>query len=251
MARSAALLADDAAWLDAAARAACDRVRIQSGPEWTDLDKPRLAQLPMPIRRRVIRFALAETGGAADRFSAERIDAAARGCAERTSGRLTLGLGLRIEFARDRVRLTREAVRPPAQSATLECEGEYPLSEWGLVVRVRRTEAFFRSQPLGRWEAAFDSDRLPGMLALRSRRSGDYVFPEGMTGRKRVQDLLVDERVPSWRRDTVPLLTAGDAVVWVVGFRRDRRYRPTRGGPAIEVEVANVGVPDRADPVPR
>jgi tRNA(Ile)-lysidine synthase len=71
------------------------------------------------------------------------------------------------------------------------------------------------------------------------------VLPEGMTGRKRVQDLLIDEKVPSWRRAAVPMLTAGDAVVWVVGFRRDRRYHPTPGRPAIEVEVAAVEGPAR------
>ncbi|MEW6682852.1 MAG: tRNA lysidine(34) synthetase TilS [Nitrospirota bacterium] len=250
MARSAALLADDAAWLDAAARAACDRVRVESGPEWVDLDKRPLGDLPMAIRRRVIRFAVAGLGVAMDHFSAERIDAAAHGCAERTSGRLTLGLGLRIEFASNRVRLTREIERAPALPVVLAREGEYRLSAWGVVVRVRRTEAFLRNRPFGRWEAAFDSDRLPGMLSVRSRRPGDYVFPEGMRGRRRVQDLLVDERVPSWRRAAIPVLTAGDAVVWVVGFRRDRRYHPKPGGPAIEVEVASVGVPGQKEARP-
>jgi tRNA(Ile)-lysidine synthase len=241
MARSAALLADDAAWLDAAAQAACDRLRIQSDPEWVDLERRALAELPTAIRRRVVRLALVGIGAAVDHVSAERIDAAARGCAERTSGRLSLGLGSRIEFACDRVRLTREAVRLPAPPVALAGEGEHRLSEWGLVVRVRRTEAFLRTRPLGRWEAVFDAERLPGMLGLRSRRPGDYVFPEGMTGRKRVQDMLVDERVPRWRRDAVPVLTAGDAVVWVVGFRRDRRYRPRHGRPGIEVEFVKVG----------
>jgi tRNA(Ile)-lysidine synthase len=180
-----------------------------------------------------------------EHLSAERIDAAACGCAERTSGRLTLGLGFRMEFASDRVRLTREAGRAPAPPVALAREGEHRLSAWGLVVRVRRVEAFLRSRPLKRWEAVFDADRLPGMLGLRSRRAGDYVFPEGMTGRKRVQDLLVDERIPSWLRAAVPVLTSGDTVVWVVGFRRDRRYGPTPGGPAIEVEVEAVGDPAR------
>jgi hypothetical protein len=163
-------------WLDAAAQAACDRVRIESGPEWVDLDKQSLGELPMAIRRRVVRFGLAGIGAAVDRLSAERINAAARGCAERTSGRLTLGLGLQVEFASRRVRLTREAGRPPLPPMALARDGEYWLSEWGLVVRVQRTEAFSRSRPLGRWEAAFDTDRLPGMLALRSRRPGDYMF---------------------------------------------------------------------------
>jgi tRNA(Ile)-lysidine synthase len=238
MSRTATLLADDAAWLDAVAQAACDRARIEGASDWVDLDRIPVAELPMAIRRRVVRFALAGLGVAVDRVSAARIDAVARACAERTSGRLTVGLGMRAEFASARVRLAREVERPPPPPVALTSEGEHHLGAWGLVVRVRRTEAFLRREPLGRWEAAFDSDHLPGMLGLRSRYSGDSVVPEGMTGRKRVQDLLVDEKVPRWRRAEVPLLTAGDQVVWVVGLRRDRRYQPTWGKPAIEVEVA-------------
>lgn len=238
MSRTATLLADDAAWLDAVAQAACDRARIEGAGDGMELDRSPVAALPMAIRRRVIRFALAGLGVAVDRLSAARIDAVARACAERTSGRLTVGLGMRAEFSSARVRLAREGERPAPPSVALPSEGEYHLAAWGLVVRVRRTEAFLRREPLGRWETAFDSDHLPGMLGLRTRRAGDAVFPEGMTGRKRVQDLLVDEKVPRWLRADVPLLTAGDQVVWVVGLRRDRRYQPTRGKPAIEVEVA-------------
>lgn len=237
MSRAGALLADDVAWLDGEARAACDRARIDAADDWVELDRVPLAELPMAIRRRVIRFALAGLGVAVDRVSGARIDVVARACAERTSGRLTVGLGMRAEFAATRVRLGREAERLPAPPVAFPSEGEYDLAAWGLVVRVRRTEAFLRRGPLGRWEAAFDSDHLPGMLGLRSRRDGDSLFPEGMTGRKRVQNLLVDQKVPRWRRAGVPLLTAGDQVVWVVGLRRDRRYQPVPGRPALEVEV--------------
>jgi tRNA(Ile)-lysidine synthase len=237
MARAADLLADDAAYLEAAARAAYERAQIEFGGEWVEVDRTRIADLPMALRRRVIRIALAELGVPVDRVPAERIEAVARACAERTSGRLTVGLGALTEFASARVRLGRRNRLPPPPPIALVQDGEQGLPAWGLAVRVRRTDVYHRGEPLGRWEAAFESERLPGMLELRTRRPGDALFPVGMTGRKRVQDLLVDEKVPRWRRDQMPVLTAGDQVVWVVGLRRDRRYQATPGAPAIEVEV--------------
>jgi tRNA(Ile)-lysidine synthase len=122
----------------------------------------------------------------------------------------------------------------------LPAEGELALPEWGIVVAVRM-EAGRGGRPRGPGEdpheAAFDIDRLPGMLGVRSRRPGDRFHPEGMMGRKRLQDFFVDTRVPRWRRDRVPLLVAGGDVLWVIGVRRDRRYLASGTGRTVVVRV--------------
>ena len=62
----------------------------------------------------------------------------------------------------------------------------------------------------GPWELA--SDR-PG-LTVRGRRPGDR-----LAGRRRkVQDLLVDAKVPRAERDGWPIVVAGDEVVAVPGI---------------------------------
>lgn len=67
-----------------------------------------------------------------------------------------------------------------------------------------------------------------GPLSVRARRSGDRFTPLGMTGEKKLQDFLVDARVPARLRDRVPLVvTADDRIVWVAGHRIDARYRIT------------------------
>jgi tRNA(Ile)-lysidine synthetase-like protein len=52
----------------------------------------------------------------------------------------------------------------------------------------------------------------PG-LGVRSRRQGDRLAGR----RKKVQDLLVDAKVPRAERDGWPLVVAGDAVVAIPG----------------------------------
>lgn len=56
-------------------------------------------------------------------------------------------------------------------------------------------------------------------LALRSRRPGDRVTTHG--GTRKLQDVFVDAGVPRALRDTVPVLTAGDRIVWVPGVVAD------------------------------
>jgi tRNA(Ile)-lysidine synthase len=53
---------------------------------------------------------------------------------------------------------------------------------------------------------------------VRSRRPGDALRPFGMKGRKKLQDVLVDRKVPRAERDRVPLVVdAADKILWVAG----------------------------------
>lgn len=64
-------------------------------------------------------------------------------------------------------------------------------------------------------------------LAVRTWRDGDRIFPEGMEGHKKLQDLFTDAKVPAFKRRRLPILVHDDQVVWVIGLRRDRRSLPT------------------------
>ncbi|MFD2370176.1 tRNA lysidine(34) synthetase TilS [Brevibacillus sp. GCM10020057] len=69
-------------------------------------------------------------------------------------------------------------------------------------------------------EAVFDADRLPGPLFLRNRRPGDRLALFGTASGKKLKELLIDQKVPRAWRDRLPLLAAGEEVLWVPGLRR-------------------------------
>jgi len=55
-------------------------------------------------------------------------------------------------------------------------------------------------------------------VTVRNRRPGDRIKPIGAPGRKKLQDLLVDRKVPRAERDRVPVVVDADGrVIWVVG----------------------------------
>jgi len=78
-------------------------------------------------------------------------------------------------------------------------------------------------------EAYFDLDRTGHEVTVRSRRSGDRVRPLGLGGEKKLQDILVDAKVPAPERDGIPLVCAGDQIAWVVGHCIDERFALTAG----------------------
>ena len=69
-------------------------------------------------------------------------------------------------------------------------------------------------------------------LAVRSRRPGDRVVKMG-----KLQDLFVDAKIPARARDTWPLVTLNDAVIWVPGVTP----APQTGSVAIAAEPAADG----------
>jgi tRNA(Ile)-lysidine synthetase-like protein len=62
-----------------------------------------------------------------------------------------------------------------------------------------------------------DADEVGGELWLRGPRPGDRLQPLGMTGTKKLQDLLVDAKVPRAKRTELPLVECGRGLVWVAG----------------------------------
>ena len=75
--------------------------------------------------------------------------------------------------------------------------------------------------------AQIDASLLRYPLVLRRWREGDRFVPFGMSGSKKVSDLLTDEKVPAVEKERQFVLLSGDDIVWVVGRRIDDRYRLT------------------------
>jgi tRNA(Ile)-lysidine synthase len=71
---------------------------------------------------------------------------------------------------------------------------------------------------------------------VRSWRHGDALRPLGLGGRKKLQDLFVDRKVPRAARVRLPLVVdAHDRIVWVPGHAIDETYRVTSNTRAVVV----------------
>ena len=65
-------------------------------------------------------------------------------------------------------------------------------------------------------------------LAVRNRRPGDRFQPLGAPGGRKLQDFLVDRKVPRDDRDLLPLVVdQRDRIVWVVGQSVAEDFRVT------------------------
>ena len=60
-------------------------------------------------------------------------------------------------------------------------------------------------------------------LYLRNRKDGDYISLLGMSGKKKIKDIFIDEKIPKDIRDSYPLLVDSlDNILWIPGIKKSK-----------------------------
>lgn len=195
--------AEDDALLSRMADEAWQRLRLTDG----GLDAPGVRALESPLRRRVLARLLDVAGVPADDATLSRVLLAVEG-----GGTATLARGLVLRAAGGRVR----CVSPLSSRATavLRLEGEGTrgaLEGTGWTFSVEREPA-----PAGVWGLPLPKGTC-WPLTVRTRQAGDRVRTDA--GQRKLQDVLVDLRVPAEARGTWPVVVdAGGEVLWLPGL---------------------------------
>jgi tRNA(Ile)-lysidine synthetase-like protein len=111
--------------------------------------------------------------------------------------------------------------RPFAATIAPGAAVEHPAGRWRLVLSAPRPRRAGEDRAPDADHALFDADRLGAALVVRSPATGDRVrLLAG--GTRKLQDVLVDAKVPREARPETPVLVAGDEVLWVAGLVRGR-----------------------------
>lgn len=62
-------------------------------------------------------------------------------------------------------------------------------------------------------------------LMIRKWAKGDYFYPLGMKGKKRLSDYFIDKKMAVSEKEKIWLLTSANDIVWVIGEQIDNRYK--------------------------
>jgi len=233
LARTAALVRDDADELERQAIEMARRdVLLDGKSSGTRLAIAGLAAAGPALGRRIVRAALATAAGG--RFhSLEHVEAVRSLIKEDAPSSVQVpgavarrdGIAIRIDPAPD------DAGVAPFE-ARLEVPGSVELPEAGVTIAAEVGQC---PGDVARLESRGDRVALQGVddtvLSVRSRRPGDAFRPLGAPGRRKVQDLFVDRKLPRSERDRVPLVVDGKGrIVWVVGHAIADEFRVTAPG---------------------
>lgn len=220
LARTADILRADTDLLEGLARdAAGVLVTLSEGD--VRVDAPGLAALHPALARRVALGAL-ETVNPVRAYGLEEADSLCRLAASSGSSSVP---GVRMERSGAQVVLSKRGTGDPGgdpdglppPGLVLQVPGEVSGPGWVMTAEgpLPRSES---PEPSAQGQVVVDADLVGAVLRVRTRRPGDRLKPLGAPGRKKVQDVFVDRKVPRDERDAVPIVTdARGEIVWVAG----------------------------------
>ena len=192
-----------------------------------EFDPAVVGALPLALASRVAREVLALA--APGRYlGAEHIDQLLDLTTGRVRGPVSLP-GCTARRVAGRIVVGPAPARPFSNSFRfpLSIPGEVTLVSQGWMVSAAWAEA--PAEADARWIAAVQAGAVALPLAVRSRRPGDRFRPAGLRGAgRKLQDFLVDRKVPREWRDSIPLVVdRDDKIVWVAGEGVAEDFRVT------------------------
>lgn len=231
--REAEALREVGELLDELAAEAEEELLVESG-RGVEVALHRLLSLHPAVRKQVLARLLRRAGVESDFHIIENILQLAGspgGCASLDVGG---GAVLRREYGRLVLAPGAEGPSPDEAASLTEVvipgEGSYPLPGTGAELRLQlhtRTETLRFPGREERLTAVLDADRLSFPLRVRGLRPGDRFRPLGAPGMRKLQDFMVDCKVPRGERARVRVLQSGGDIAWVIGHRIDERFKVT------------------------
>lgn len=74
--------------------------------------------------------------------------------------------------------------------------------------------------------AQFDGDQINFPLYLRKWNKGDYFYPLGMKGQKKLlSDYFIDQKMSLFEKEKIWLLCSDEDIIWIIGHRMDNRFK--------------------------
>lgn len=204
---------------------ACQKmVRIQPGRVQVDLHQ--MKQEKEFLQERILRFCLKEAGCGLKDMQRKHIQAV-RELSEKQSGRqIQLPGGWRARRTFDWLVIEQDTGENGAilqQEIQLKIPGETQ-TPWGTFTTAIISNEN-QSIPQKKYTKWLSYDKITTGIYLRTRRTGDFLIVNHQGGRKKLKSYFTDEKIPAEDRERIPLLTVGQEVLWVAGYRISEGYK--------------------------
>jgi len=230
LARFSKLMSIDSQFLDKLTKEAYIKVVKKRGKDSIILDRGKFSLLHMSMKQRLIRNALEEIQGNLQGFTENHINSIIKLFSQGDTGKainLIHNIIAKISYG-DLIIEKGRLLERKDYFYKLNINGSTYIEELDCYLKTKviskeKCEINFKN----RFIKYFDYDMISNCLYIRNRRNGDRFSPIGMKGTKKLKDFFIDEKVSKEERDSIPLVVAGEDIIWVLGYRISEKYKIT------------------------
>lgn len=199
------------------------------------VDIEELTRLNKVIRNGLVRNLITEVAGSKKDIESTHIAKAVKLIDNAVGKRIDLPYNISvrrdythlvIEKVKDRVMKDVSAAEPVISvECKVPCTITLPMGAGILKLREIPYEKTVKI-PKNDYTKYFDYDKINGTITVRTRLTGDYLCVRDKEGthRKSLKTWMIDQKIPLNVRDTLPLLTVGSHVLWILGSRGDESF---------------------------
>lgn len=195
------------------------------------IDFDKFIKLDQVLQRRIYRYIYDQLNNNLDDLYLDHIFEIEKLIQNKKTGRgVDIASGIRVEISYSNLLFFKKTNSKNIISAKTKFEVGKKVkiaSNCSLISKIMDIEDFsFSNDSL---TAAFDYEKLKLPLFLRNREAGDKFKPLGMSGHKKVKDILIDQKVPKQKRDQLLLIVdAEDNIIWLPPYKISDTYKITK-----------------------
>ena len=221
MANASELLREEEEYLESKAQEQYKKLLKDSGDGFVSLNADGLASEHSVIRRRVLRIALRSLRPDMRDFGRKHIENAEDILMGDTGRRISLPGGITVSKGYGLINILYDREKQGAFCYDIEPGKKYFIKETERYVLLSLNEEKNIKNAVNICTKKIDYDKIKDKIQLRTRQTGDFISIKN--GRKKIKDIFIDDKIPSDKRDSYPLLVCGKSVI-IVGNRLGTDY---------------------------
>ncbi|RMF97251.1 MAG: tRNA lysidine(34) synthetase TilS [Candidatus Schekmanbacteria bacterium] len=230
--RSMNAAADDDDFLNDICKKEQNIAIIEENKDFILLNKEHFKKLHRSIGKRLLIIILAKYKSPKTRISSFHIERALEFiCQSKHGTEFHLPSGIRFinSYGKIFIKIISEDERKEEALSFINPPSETKLNGFPYTISsaiLERNEV--KNLKSGQSEAFLDLNQLSLPLKVRRREEGDFFYPLGNKGKKKLKDFFINLKIPKDERDKIPIVLSGDDIVWVAGYRINDKFKVTK-----------------------
>lgn len=188
-----------------------------------ELNHQQLVTYPLYMQKCVLLYAIKQLTGMKD-YTSSHIESCIGLLNGQVGKKMMLPNHLSVIKDYQQIRLIKNQLDEKKDYCQTLKIGSNLISDLGLNIEITIDPLYLEDET--RYTKVIDCAKIKQDLCIRTRRTADYMTVPG--GHKKLNRIMIDDKIPAAQRDHIPLIADGHEIIWIIGYRLSTHYYITK-----------------------